>query len=90
MKRSLGGLGIKPGTELFFLKDPAVTCVVQDAKRVSFQGQPMSLSRAGSKAVQDMGFTWPSVNGFDYWTLNGKKLSEFPIGGDPMEPDDEF
>lgn len=39
----------------------------------------MSLSRAGLIAVQDMGFNWPSVNGFEYWTLNGKRLTELPM-----------
>ena len=89
VKRSLGGLGIPPGTELVFLKDPAVTCVVQDGKKVMFRGQAVSPSKAALVAVHEMGFAWPSLNGFEYWTLNGKKLSELPLGGDNSALDDD-
>jgi hypothetical protein len=26
-----------------------------------------------------MGFTWPTVSGFEYWTLNGKRLVDLPM-----------
>jgi hypothetical protein len=63
--------------------------VVQDGKKVTFRGEAMSPSKAALVAVHEMGFAWPSLNGFEYWTLNGKKLSELPISGDNTALDDD-
>ena len=78
-RRTLAGLGLEVGTVLTFLKDPDVTCTVHDGKKVAFNGEVMSLSRAALNAVQAMGFTWPAVNGFGYWLANGVKLSDLPM-----------
>jgi hypothetical protein len=77
-KRTLAGLGIKPGTVLTFLKDTDVTCTVHDGKKVKFNGEVVSLSRAALIAIHAMGFEWPTANGFEYWTLNGKRLVDLP------------
>ena len=77
-RRTLAGLGLEAGAVLAFLKDPEVTCEVRDSRKVMFRGEVMSLSRAALTAIHDMGFTWPTANGFDYWTYNGVKLSELP------------
>jgi hypothetical protein len=86
VKRTLGGLGIEPGTELVFVKDPAITCLVHDAKKVSFRGEVLSLSKAALVAIHEMGFTWPTANGFEYWSLNGKRLVDLPM---PVEVADD-
>lgn len=78
-RRTLGGLGLQIGTVLTFLKDPEVTCEVYDARKVFFRGEVVSLSRAALTAIHDMGFTWPTANGFEYWTYNRVKLSELPF-----------
>lgn len=78
-RRTLAGLGLEAGAVLTFLKDPEVTCEVHDSRKVSFRGEVMSLSRAALTAIHDMGFTWPTANGFEYWTSNGVKLSELPM-----------
>ena len=88
VKRTLGGLGIEPGTELVFLKDPDVRCTVHDGRKVNFRGEIMSPSRAGLIAVHEMGFTWPTVSGFEYWSLNGKRLVDLPIA-DEVAGDEE-
>lgn len=78
-RRSLSGLGLEEGAVLSFLKDPAVTCIVHDARKVRFRDEVMSLSRAALLAIRDMGFNWPTANGFEYWTHNDIKLSELPL-----------
>jgi len=89
VKRTLGGLGIGPGTELVFLKDPDVRCTVHDGRKVNFRGEIMSPSRAGLIAVHEMGFTWPTVSGFEYWTLNGKRLVDLPFAVEIVSDDEE-
>lgn len=81
-RRTLGKLGIEPGSVLTFLKDPEVTCEVHDSKKVLFRGEVVSLSRAALIAIHDMGFEWPTANGFEYWTYGGAKLSEMPFASD--------
>lgn len=78
-RRSLAALGIEPGTMLAFLKDPEVTCLAHDSRKVLFRGEIMSLSRAALSAINEMGFDWPTANGFEYWTLDGQKLSNLPF-----------
>lgn len=78
-RRTLSGLGLDEGVVLSFLKDPAVTCIVHDARKVRFRDEVMSLSRAALLAIRDMGFNWPTANGFEYWTYDGIKLSELPL-----------
>lgn len=53
--------------------------MVHDAKKVSFRGDVMSLSKAALMAIHEMGFTWPTANGFEYWSLNGKRLVDLPM-----------
>jgi hypothetical protein len=68
-------LGLTGGTVLTFSKDPEVTCTVKTPRTVMFEGQELSPSSAALKAIHAMGYTWPTVNGFDYWTYQGVKLS---------------
>jgi hypothetical protein len=68
-------LRIKVGTVLSFTKDPTITCTVAGPSKVSFHGEELSLSQAALKAIHAMGYAWPAVNGFKYWTLDGVRLS---------------
>ena len=68
-------LGLPVETELAFSKDPAVTCTVAGSRTVHFQGEEQSPSAAALKAIRAMGYSWSRVNGFDYWTHEGVKLS---------------
>ena len=78
---TLGSLGLLPGAVLVFSKDPQVTCTVAGPKTVLFQGQEQSLSSAALRAIHAMGYTWPRVNGFEYWTIDGVKLNALTRGG---------
>lgn len=68
-------LRLPVGAVLAFSKDPSVTCTVAGPRAVMFQGQSQSPSAAALKVIHDMGYAWPRVNGFEYWTYDGVKLS---------------
>jgi hypothetical protein len=72
----LQSLGLKSGDVLTFTKDRDITCVVASANRVTFRGKDMSISGAALIAIHEMGYDWPTVNGFEYWEYDGKRLSE--------------
>lgn len=72
---TLEKLGLKPGEQLVFTKDPTVTCIVAGPRKVSFRGQEMSLSAAALIAVREMGFDWSAARGPEYWSFNDVKLS---------------
>lgn len=62
--------GIKAGELLTFTKDPSVTCVVIDGRKVKYQDQIYSISGLARKLL---GKT-RSVNGLLYFSHNGKVL----------------
>jgi hypothetical protein len=68
-------LGLSPGAILHHLKDETITCVVTEANKVLFEGEALSASAAALKVLHRLGFEWPTVSGFDYWTYEGVKLS---------------
>ena len=68
-------LGLKTGAVLTFTKDPTITCTIAGPKTVRLDGKEMSLSAAALQVVHAMGYTWPTVNGNEYWAHNGVKLA---------------
>ena len=44
--------------------------------KVSYKGEPYSLSGAALKALQEMGYKSTSVSGSDYWMFEGELLDE--------------
>ena len=83
--RTFTSLGIPAGAELKFLKDTDVTCIVIGPRRVQFEGQELSPSRAALNAIRAMGYDWRAVSGMDYWTYNGVRLCEIPDVGSAAE-----
>lgn len=80
-RMTLEKLGLKPGVTLAFAKDQTITCTVAGPRTVLFRGQELSLSAAALQAVREMGYAWPAVSGFEYWTYEGEKLSAMtPVG----------
>nr|WP_246238037.1 GIY-YIG nuclease family protein [Pseudomonas akapageensis] len=73
---NLAALGIKAGDILVLARDETITAAVLDGRKVNFKGEPMSLSGAGLKAIQDMGYKSTSVSGSDYWMFDGELLDE--------------
>ena len=75
-KASFGIIDIEPGTVLSFSKDPEMTCIVVDDKKVEFEGEITSLSASALTILHRMGYEWPTANGWAYWQLKDRKLSD--------------
>ncbi len=66
-------IGVQPGTVLTHSRDPTVTCTVYDDRKVTFEGEVMSLSKSAGIVLQRHGLS-PDVAGTAYWTYKGKTL----------------
>lgn len=71
--------GIPVGATLTLSKDSTVTCTVLENNNVEFEDEVMSLSGSCLQAVHNLGFTWKSVAGPDYWQYNGETLAAMRI-----------
>lgn len=67
---------IQPGTVLTFTKDPAITCTVADHKKIEFEGEITSLTKAALTVVHRMGYTWGVIAGPAYWEYESETLDE--------------
>lgn len=74
--RTFTSIGVPVGSELTFLKDPQVTCIVAGPRKVRYLDQDLSPSRAALMAVNAMGYDWSAVSGMDYWLYDGVRLSD--------------
>ncbi|MCA9352337.1 GIY-YIG nuclease family protein [Patescibacteria group bacterium] len=63
---------IPVGAILTFTRDENIICTVVDRKNISFNGEVMSISRAGQLALD---VEWP-VQGPLYWEYEGETLDE--------------
>ena len=67
---------IPVGAILEFAKDPETTCTVSGNKKIQFEDQETSLSRAALTILHRMGYTWQQVRGPSYWLFEGESLEE--------------
>ncbi len=73
---NLAALGINPGDILVLSRDEDVKVTVLAGGKVDYKGEPMSISAAALKALQEMGYKSTSVSGSDYWMFEGELLDE--------------
>lgn len=73
---NLAALGINPGDVLVLSRDESVTATVLPGSKVSYKGEPYSLSGAALKALQEMDYKSTSVSGSSYWMFEGELLDE--------------
>lgn len=73
---NLAALGINPGDILVLSRDEDVKATVLAGGKVDYKGEPMSISAAALKALQEMGYKSTSVSGSDYWMFEGELLDE--------------
>ena len=62
------------GATLNFVKDFNLTATVVEDTWVLFDGQRHSLTTAALEALKKCGYNWSSVQGPEYWLLNGESL----------------
>jgi len=73
---SMERIGVLPGAELQFVKDPLITALVHSDTEVMFEGEVRSLSRAALLAVSRCGYNWKTIPGPEFWLYEGQPLKE--------------
>lgn len=70
-------LRIPVNSILYFSKDDSVTSIVADenSNKIIFEGVKMSLSAAALQALHNIGYTWSTARGSDYWTYEDETLT---------------
>ena len=69
-------LDIQPGSILTYIRDESIKAEVVDERKIEFEGQTTSLSNSAMILLNRRGKTWGSINGLNFWTYEGKTLSE--------------
>lgn len=73
---SMERIGVLPGAQLHFVKDPLITALVHSDTEVLFEGEVRSLSRAALLAVSRCGYNWKTIPGPEFWLYEGQPLKE--------------
>ena len=71
---SFSSLCIPIGAQLVFSKSENITYVVISDTSVSVNGNESSLSKSALEALNQLGYSWTSVTGTEYWLYNGETL----------------
>jgi hypothetical protein len=69
-------IGLKAGDLLKFASDDTISATVVSNKKVNFEGALESVSSAALKVLNAAGYSWRTVNGWQYWQHDGETLSE--------------
>ena len=75
--QNVKALDMLRGSTLKFINDDSISCTFVGEGRVKFDGAVVGLSEAALKAVQKIGYDWNTINGFDFWSYRGTRLSDF-------------
>ena len=64
------------GDVLSYSKDDSITATVVADKKIEFEGETTSLSKAALILLHREGYTWKQANGWGYWMKDGETLGE--------------
>ena len=64
------------GDVLVYARDENVTATVVADKKIEFEGEVVSLSKAALTMLHRQGYKWQQANGWAYWMKDGETLSE--------------
>lgn len=64
------------GDVLSFTRDESIQAIVINEKQVEFRGKETSVSGAALIVLQELGYTWNTVNGWGYWVFDGETIAE--------------
>ena len=64
------------GDVLVYARDESVTATVVAEKKIEFEGEVTSLSKAALTMLHRQGYKWQQANGWAYWMKDGETLSE--------------
>lgn len=68
--------GLKAGDTIYYANNEATTAQVVSEKKVLFEGEETSLSKSALTLLQRDGYTWQTVNGWQYWMFEGETIAE--------------
>lgn len=64
------------GDVLTYARDESVTATVVADKKIEFEGEVTSLSKAALTLLHREGYKWKQANGWVYWMKEGETLAE--------------
>jgi hypothetical protein len=75
-KRSFKEADVNVGDIVCYAKDESITAEVISDRKIAFEGEQMSLSKAALILLHRDGYTWQQANGWAFWTKDGETLAE--------------
>ncbi len=73
---SFADAGIKAGDVLRYARNDQITATVVGEKKIEFEGIVTSLSKAALTLLHREGYTWQTVNGWNFWALDDETIAE--------------
>jgi hypothetical protein len=67
---------VNVGDILTYSKDDTITSVVVADKKIDFEGEIVSVSKAALALLHREGYKWKQANGWAYWMKDGETLGE--------------
>ena len=67
---------VATGDILSYAKDESITATVVGNKKIEFEGELTSVSKAALTLLHREGYEWKSANGWSYWMKDGETLAE--------------
>ena len=75
-RAKLSDAELKTGDVLSFTRDESITATVISDRKINFRGEETSVSGAALILLQELGYTWNTVNGWGYWLFDGETIGE--------------
>ena len=79
---------VSVGDVLVYTRDESVTATVVADKKIEFEGEVISLSRAALTLLHRDGYKWKQANGWAYWMKDGETMGERVERFAPAEDED--
>lgn len=68
--------GLKVGARIHYANNDQVTAQVVSKKKVLFEGEETSLSKSALTLLHRDGYTWQTVNGWQFWIFEEETIAE--------------
>lgn len=67
---------LKLGDVLTFSRNETITVTVVAERKVQFRSTQTSVSAAALAVLHELGYTWSTVNGWEYWMFDEETIAE--------------
>jgi hypothetical protein len=79
---------VSVGDVLVYTRDESITATIVADKKIQFEEEVTSLSRAALTLLHRDGYKWKQANGWAYWMKDGETMGERVERFAPVEEDD--